>query len=147
MRRLWPLAAASLLAFGLGLTAGACAKARHVAVVADATVAQAVFALDDAELAACQAHVLTEAQCAALNPLVKQALVDVRSVTAAIKASPATGKVPVDLPSLLKGLTDIQAIVGPLSAVGGPVGVLATKTKVALDQAIAVLTPLAGVGK
>lgn len=140
-RSLVAVVLASLLV-GFGLSA--CAKARHVAVVADATFAQSVFALDDAELSACQTHVLTDTQCASLNPLLREALVDVKVVTAAIQASPSSGVVPSTLPGLLKSLEDIQAIVGPLSSAGGTLGVLASTTSTAMNQAIAVLSAIAG---
>lgn len=129
-------------ALGAGLAVG-CAKARHVAVQVDATVATAVFAVDDAELALCQNHVLTPAQCDDFNPKIKAALQDVKAVTTAIQATPTNGTVPTSLPQLLQTLRTIQAIsiaLPPSDATSG----LVQRVNTALDAAIALLSKIAG---
>lgn len=123
----------------LALTFGGCAHARHVAVVADASFATAIFALDDAELQACQQHVLTQAQCDAANPKIKQALIDVRAVSLALQATPKNVAVPKSLPDLLTDLTQVQAILAPSAALGGQAALAASKAQTALDQAIAIV--------
>lgn len=134
-----------ILAAVLGFGSVGCASARHVAVVADATFAQAVFAVDDAEFKACQTNVapFTPAVCDDLNPKIKQALLDVKAVTAAIQASPKNGSLPKDMPSLLTNLTAVQAIISPLA----PSFIkddIANKIGYALRLAIAVLNGFAG---
>lgn len=130
----------------LALGVAGCAKARHVAVLGDVAFSQAVFALDDAELAACQNHTLRPQQCDELNPKIRQALIDVKAVTAAIQASPKSGVVPTSLPDLLKDLTDAQAVIAPLAAAGGPLADLGQKSTNAINQAIALLRAIAGGG-
>ncbi len=107
-----------ILQIVFGLTLGAllagCARARHVAVVADASVAAAVFAVDDAEYAACQAHVLTVPQCETLNVPILKALRDVRAVTVAIQNTPTTGPAPTSLVALLTDLGIVQRILADL---------------------------------
>lgn len=122
-----------------------CATARHLATVADATFAQAVFAVDDAEYKACQTHAapFTVEVCAKADPLVKQALVDVKAVTAAIKASPKNAPVPTSLPSLLADLTAIRDVIAPLSSTVVKEN-LVTKVEDALTQTIRVLSVFAG---
>ncbi len=85
-----------LLLAALGSASWGCASARHIAVVADATFAQAVFAVDDAEYTACQTHTppFTVAVCDAANPKIKQALVDVKAVTQALILAPKSGTLP-----------------------------------------------------
>lgn len=124
----------------------ACASTRHVLVQVDATFAQAVFAVDDAEFQACAARVapFTAEVCAAANPKIKQALVDVKAVTAALQATPKSGVVPKDLPSLIQNLNDVQGILLPLSQSVAKSDVT-TKVQSALAKATAVLTAVAGV--
>ena len=122
----------------LSLVVGGCAHARHIAVVADASFAQSVFALDDAELQACQQSILTPAQCAMANPKIKQALLDVVAVTKAIQATPNSVAMPAKLPDLLKDLTDAQAILAAASGLP-QAAVVVGKAQNAVDQAIAVL--------
>lgn len=124
----------------LCVLASACASARQVAIVADQSFATAVFALDDAEYAACQAKVLTEAQCTALNGPIKQALVDVKAVTLAIKGSPQGG-VPHSLPELLKDLGDVQAVISAMQPVFPDIAVKASAANL---KAIDLLTQLMG---
>lgn len=132
---------ASLLA--LVFTLGCGAKAHHVAVLADATFVQAVFAVDDAEFAACKSGVLTPAVCAAANPKIKQALLDVKGVTAAIQLSPNLTTLPKDLPSLIKSLTEVQSLLAPLTP--NPLkDDLSTKISAALAKAVAVLSLFVG---
>lgn len=138
MRRLYQattIAACLLLAIALP----ACTGARHISVVADATFAQVVFAIDDAEFAACQTHaVITVAQCEAANPKIKQALIDVRAATKAIQDTPKSAQPPNTLVGLLADLTAIQAIFGDLSP--GPLKASLTKQVTqALQQAITLL--------
>lgn len=131
MRRLLLLAGALVLSVH-------CAGARHVAVVADASFAQVVFALDDAEFQACVAHVLTTAQCEAANPKIKQALLDVKAATKAIQDTPKNAQPPTSLVSLLADLTAVQTIIGDLSP--GPVKKsLTDKITTALGQALSLL--------
>jgi hypothetical protein len=131
---------AVLCAFTLGVS---CAKARHVAVQVDATVATAIFAVDDAEFAACQAHTLSQAQCDALNPKIKAALEDVKAVTAALQATPNSGTVPKTLPQLVQTLRSVQAIALALPASDVTAGLI-TRINTALDAAIALLSKIAG---
>ena len=123
----------------------ACASARHVAVVADASFAQAVFAVDDAEFEACKTNVppFTPEVCAAANPKIKQALIDVKTVTAALQATPTNGQLPKDMPSLIQNLTDVQAMLSPLapSVIKADI---ANKIQFALRLAIALLNSFAG---
>lgn len=126
-----------LLIGSLGLSA--CASAHKVAIVADQSFATAVFALDDAEFQACQAHVLTTAQCGQLNGPIKQALTDVKAVSLAIKATP-TG-VPASLPALLK---DLQAVQDAIRAATPILPSLAGQASDANQKAIALLTQLLG---
>lgn len=133
-----------LLAAMLGSSSSvACVKARHMAVVADATFAQAVFAVDDAEFKACETHVLTVDECAAANPKIKQALVDVKAATAAIQAAPKNGTMPTSLPSLAVSLTDLQSILGPLAP--NPIRAdLLNKIQFALRLSVALINSFAG---
>lgn len=93
----------------------ACAHARHVAVVADATFARAVFAVDDAETKACQSGALSPATCALANPRIVAALQDVKALTLALQATPKNVAVPKNLPDLLADLTATQNIIGPIA--------------------------------
>lgn len=133
-----PAAAWLLPVLLLVLPIAGCAHARHLAVVADASFAQAVFALDDAELQACSQQVLTQAQCDAAGPKIRQALVDVKAVTQAIQATPKNVAVPKALPDLLADLTQVQAVLGPAGQIPQAVPVLG-KVQSAIDQAIAIL--------
>lgn len=135
--------------FLLGLALAAllstsCAKARHVAVQADQTFAAAVFALDDAEFTACQPAVvntaagLPQATCDALNPTIKQLLVDVKAVTRALRDTPHDAALPRNIPAILKGLADVQRVIGDLAP--GPVKQrLVSAVTDGIDKAIAVL--------
>jgi hypothetical protein len=134
------LSLAVLLAFMLG---AGCAKARHLAVQVDYTVASAVAAVDDAEFAACAAKAISQAQCDALNPKIKAALLDVKAVTAAIQATPKSGTVPKTLPDLIQTLRSVQAIALALPASDATSGVT-SKVNIALDAAIALLSKIAG---
>ncbi len=139
MRTRRRLATLGAILLGGTLLAG-CAKARHVAVLADATFAQSVFAVDDAEFEACKTHIapFTVDVCAATDPKIKAALLDVKAVTAALQATPNAVTVPTNLPSLLKNLTDVQAILSPLEASGTKQDI-AAKIAAALTKAIAVI--------
>ena len=97
----------------------ACTGVRHVATLADVGFSQAVFALDDAEFNACQTGVLTPAQCVALNSKVKQALEDVKVLTAYIQAMPTGKAMPASLPYLLRDLSDLRAALVAVAA-GNP---------------------------
>jgi hypothetical protein len=125
--------------------AQACAKAHHIAVVADATFAQAVFALDDAEYQAWQQRTpaWTDAQHAQANPKIKHALEDVKAVTLALKAAPKGAPLPVALPDLITDLRAVEAILQPL-APSVVKDTLAMRTTKALDSAIVVLSAFAG---
>lgn len=125
------------------LAAGCGGSARHVAVVADQSLAQAVFAVDDAEFEACRAKVLSEAKCAELNPIIKQALQDVKALTAALQALPKDAPLPKSLPSLLAGLSQIQGVIDVLGE-GPQFAPLGAKVHAANQKVIAVLTAFAG---
>lgn len=129
------------LLLALSLSIGCSGGLRHLAVQADASFAQSVFAVDDAVKTACQTKVLTATQCASANPKIKQALSDVIAVSEAIKASPKTLSVPKALPDLLTDLTAIQGIVAPVSPVAPD---LTSKVQFALNQAILVVTKFTG---
>lgn len=116
-----------------------CAHARHVAVDADKGFSAAVFSLDETATQACQQHVLTPAQCAALNPKIAQALVDVIAVTKSLQATPKNVAVPKQLPDLLTDLTQVQAILAPASGLGGPAALAASRAQAALEQTIAIV--------
>lgn len=135
---------ASLLivcALALGVTS--CAKARHVAVVTDQTLAAAIFAVDDAEYAACQAHVIAADKCAALNTPIKKALQDVKALTAALQATPANGKVPTSLPDLLQDLLDVSNVMNSLRQ-GPDLKPLVDKVQAAETKAVNQLAALTG---
>ena len=134
-------AAALAVVLGLSLVVSAdCAKTRHLAVGADVVISQAVFALDDAELAAWQAHVVTDQQHVLMNPKIKHALEDVRAISASIKASPQAGHIPASLPDLMQDLSDTLAVLQPLE--GTEIGALVRKAQFALNAAIAFLQSL-----
>lgn len=122
--------------------ASGCASARQTAIVLDESFAAAVFALDDAEFTACQARVLTEAQCSQLNGPIKKALEDVKAVTLAIKAAP-NGGVPRSLPALLRDLQDVQSAIAAAQPV---LPTLASQASAANLKAIELLTKLVGGG-
>lgn len=133
----------ALLALALALSIG-CASVRHQAVAADVVLANAVFAVADAQSLACAPNGgLTAAQCTQTTPAIRQALVDVKAVSAAIKASPSGGTAPTSLASVMTNLQSVQLIVEPLSGLG-PVMTLVSKLKVALSQAFALLSQLTG---
>lgn len=126
------------------LTLSACAgSARHIAVVADQTIAQSVFAIDDAEFEACKAKVLSEAKCAQLNPIIKQALLDVKALTAAIQQTPKDAPLPKSLPALLTSLNQINDVVAALGD-GPQFAGLSAKVRAANQKVIALLTQFAG---
>lgn len=125
-----------------GGAVSACASARQVAITADQSFATAVFAIDDAEWAAyqaCKPAPACEARHAKLNPVVKQALADVKAVTAAIKAVPSG--MPSSLPDLLKDLLHVQEAIRAIDAV---IPGLAEKTAAAETKALALLAQFVG---
>lgn len=130
-----------LLALVLAGSSFGCTTARHVAVVADATFAHAVFDVDDVEFQGCQTGALEPAFCAAANPKIKQALVDVKAVTAALQATP--NALPKNIPSLIGNLTDVQAMLASLPQSASKSD-LVLKIQEAMRFAVAVLTALAG---
>jgi hypothetical protein len=132
------------LAIAGALVAGCGGKVRHVAVVADASIAQVVFALDDAEYAAChQNHVLSADQCAKLDPVIKKALLDVKALTVALQTAPKDGPLPATLPALLKDLNDIGAVIDSLGT-GPTFTSLASKARQANASVLGLLTQFAG---
>lgn len=131
----------SALACLLVVAAVGCATVRQVAIVADQSFATAVFALDDAEYQAWQTHVISDAQHQKLNAPIRQALTDVKAVSTALKAAPATGTVPQSLPDLLKDLNDVQAVIAALQPL---VPTIAARATDANSKAIALLTQLVG---
>lgn len=118
-----------------------CASWRQAAIVADQAFSTTVFALDDAEYAACQAKVLTPAQCDSLNTPIKKALEDVKALTLAIKAAPASASVPKSLPDLLTDLGDVQAILMAFQNVAPD---LVSKASAANLAAVHLLAQIAG---
>lgn len=131
----------------LSLVLSSCAHARHIAVVADATFATAVFSIDDTETQACAAQILTPAACAAAGPKILAALQDVKAVTLALQATPNNVAVPKNLPDLLTDLTSVQAILGPVvSAPNAPSSLttLAAQIQSAITQTIAVVKLFSG---
>lgn len=124
----------------IGLAPGCAASVRQYVIVADQAFAATVFALDDAEYAACQRQVLTAAQCQALNGPIRKALEDVKAVTLAIKATPK-GTIPTSLPRLLQDLDDVQNVIRAFQVVAPE---LATQAAAANTAAIRLLTQLAG---
>lgn len=128
----------------LVLVSPGCAKAQHITVQADYAFAKSVFAFDDAELALCTEGTLTAEQCATLNPVVKQLLLDVKAVTLALQAAPKDLKVPTSLSDLLSHMTDVQRLLMPLARAGGKLGDLALKLDTAISQAIKVIDVFAG---
>lgn len=127
----------------LFLTSG-CAKVRHAAVQADAAFAASVFALSDAQFQACQSKTLDQAHCDQLDPVIKESLLNVKAITAALQASPDAAAVPKNLPDLLKNLDAVRAVLAPLGAAPGPVGDLVTKAQRAFEQAVALLAQFTG---
>lgn len=132
------------LLLGTVVLAAACATVQQLAIKADMAYSTAVFALDDAEFAACHpvpAPPLTTDLCGPLDVKVVQALQDVKAVTVAIQTFPTT--VPTSLPALLSDLNSVQ-----ISLVGleqNPLIMsLAAKTADANAKAIALLTQIAG---
>lgn len=124
-----------------------CAHARHIAVVADGAFARAVFAVDDAENAACQSHQLSSDACAAANPKIVAALQDVRAVSLALQQTPKNVAVPKNLPDLLADLTSVQAIIAPIASVpNAPPAVqsLGANIAAAITQTIAVVRTFTG---
>ena len=140
MTRTSPVLSVVVLALflgALGLSVASCAKTRHLAVGADVVISQAVWALDDAELAAWQAHVVSDQQHALMNPKIRHALEDVHAISAAIKASPKTGTIPATLPDLMQDLSDTLSVLQPLE--GTEIDALVRKAQAALNAAIAFL--------
>lgn len=120
----------------------ACATVQQLAIKADMAYSVAVFALDDAEFAACHpAPTLPTDTCVALDAKVVQALKDVQSVTRSLQQFPTS--VPKDLSSLLTDMNDIQAILVALPTMP-VVTTLAGKVTDANAKAIALLTRIGG---
>lgn len=125
-----------------GLWAASCATVQQLAIKADMAYSVAVFALDDAEFAACHpTPALPADTCMALDAKVVQALKDVQSVTRSLQQFPTS--VPKDLPSLLTDMNDIQAILVALPTMP-VVTTLAGKVTDANAKAIALLTRIGG---
>ncbi len=120
-----------------------CATTQQLVIKADMAYATAVFALDDAEYAACHPPTLSlpKDTCDQLDAKIGQALQDVKRVTLAVQKTP--GVVPVDLPSLLTDLNNIQGILVALPHMP-IVTTLATKTADANAKAIALLAKIGG---
>jgi hypothetical protein len=129
------LAFAAVLVVSLGCSGGL----RHIATLADVGYSQAVFALDDAEFNACQTGVLTPAQCVALNSKVKQALEDVKVITAYIQAMPKSTMMPASLPYLLRDLSDLRAALAALLTNNPAVDVLLELAKAAENKSLELL--------
>lgn len=120
----------------------ACATVQQLAIKADMAYATSVFALDDAEYAACHPDAaLPAAVCADLDAKTAQALQDVQAVTRAIQTWPTT--VPKDLPALLSDLNAVQQTLAQLQRVP-LVADLSAKVSTANANAIDLLTHLTG---
>lgn len=142
-----PVAKVVIVLLVLGLGMSACAHTRHAAVVAEITFSKVVFAIDDTETKACQAHEMSDAACAAANPKIAAALLDARAVNIALQHTPKNVAVPKNLPDLLTDLTAIQGIVTPLAAapsVPGSVKTLEQQIQDALTQTIALVRTFTG---
>lgn len=129
----------SLIAIALAglLTVEACGSTRHVAVVANATTATAVFLVDDTERAACKVHTppFTEQVCAELDPVLISMLRNGRRATMALQATPSDGRIPKSLPELQKDLKTLQTLMS--AAVPGIAKMdLVLKIDAAIDWAI-----------
>lgn len=127
---------ALVLAF---VVTGCGATAHQYAIVADQGFAITVAALDDAERAYCATPTASQATCARLDPLVIQAIHDVKAVTEAIKDSP--GAFPKNLPDLLATLAQLQAVIADAAPIDGT---LASRLAMANTKATALLTQLMG---
>jgi hypothetical protein len=125
------------------ITIAGCATAQQLIIKADMAYATSVFALDDAEYAACHSGIPTlgPAECAILDPQIAQSLKDVQSVTKAIQLFPTI--VPKDLSTLLADLNNVQSALLQLQQVP-VVQSLAAKTADANAKAIALLKQLTG---
>lgn len=125
------------------ITIASCATVQQLAIKADMAYATSVFALDDAEFAACHGTpiLLSASACADLDPRMAQALQDVQHVTQAVQLLPT--RVPTDLSALLLDLNLIQSILGQLQQVP-TVQSLAKQTVDANAKAIALLAKLTG---
>src|SRR4051812_5646865 len=140
--RNWLLTIAAVYAISLAAACGT--KSYHAAVVVDQTLAQAVFAVDDAQWKAChELHTAPADLCARLDPAVKTALLDVKALTAALQATPKDAPLPKSLPALLQSLSTVRGIVDALGT-GPTFSSLAAKVNTANNAAVALLSQFVG---
>lgn len=134
-----------LVAIALFATSACGVSTRHIAVQADASLAQVVFALDDAEFEACAKHVLTAAECDKLNPLIKNALVDVKALTAALQATRDVNGMPSSLSALVADVAAIRKALDELGKVAPPsLAPFLTKLQAVEAQVVALVQQFAG---
>lgn len=134
------------VSLAVGIWAGSCATARHVAVIADAELATSVFAVSDATLSACELKLLPADSCnpgGAINLKMQAALNAVKAVTSSLQATPDSVTVPHNLPDLLTNLKDLQAMILPLATVPQLTDLVA-KLDVALTKAIQLVSKFTG---
>lgn len=137
-----------LLVIALAGSATSCAKAHHLAVVADDAASKAVFALDDAEYEACHKtpRVLSADQCAKLDPLVKRALLDVKALTGALQTTQAIDGIPTSLAALVQDIMALRFAIDDLG--GGPsFAPIAARLHLVEQELLALLGRFTGVTK
>lgn len=134
-----------LVAMMAALATSGCGTVRHVAVVADASFAQAIFVVSNAEYEGCSMHTppFTVDVCAKADPKIKLAVMDLDAVTAALQGTPKNGALPKNLPDLLKDLTSIQSIAGTFDASPAK-NDFTSKVENAVNQAIGLLQKFTG---
>lgn len=123
----------------LGSSLISCATARHRAVQTDVTLAKVVFAIDDAERAACSQKVLSADQCAKLDPVILKSLKDVRAATLILQATPKAVVVPQSLTDVITDIATLQNMIAPLNN-----NSLAQKVNAALTTAADLLRSFGG---
>lgn len=123
-----------------------CGKARHIGVQADFAYSTILFAIDDAQIHACNpapAPGLSEALCSRLNAAIKHGLDDGKALTQALQASPRDGVVPQNLADVLADLNNFSQILNEAKA-SPSFGGIAEKVAEANAKLIALLKQLAG---
>lgn len=132
-----------VLALVAALAMPGCATARHAAVISEGAFSAAVFAVDRAEFNACAQRALSAELCAALNPKIKQATANATSIAEALRATPSTMTISVQIPGLIENLTDLEAMLAPLAE--GPLkSDLLDKTRLAIHHTLLVLQAVTG---
>lgn len=135
-----------LIGIFLLLSLSACGAMRHVAVQADASFAQSVFALTDAALAACKSGSFSPVQCnvgGEVNVKAQQALLDVKAVTSALQDT-KNSVLPKNLPDLINTVSMLQKLIGDLSPMNPSKSDLTNKASAALNQISILLSAFTG---